>query len=87
MSAAALASPRAPAGMRAFAVACMLVALAACASNGEKPKPVALSPDTGSVHVRQAWAAHLPATAFALRIAVNDATVTVAASDGTVAAI
>ncbi len=87
MSAAVLPSLRPSIGVRAFAVACMLAALVACASTGEKPKPVALPADAGSLHVRQAWAVHLPATASSLRIAVNGDVAIVAASDGTVAAI
>lgn len=74
-------------GLRTVIAAGLLAVLAACASNGEKPKPVALPADAGPLQVRQVWAAHLPAGAAALRIAVNGDLVTVAASDGTVAAI
>ncbi len=64
----------------------LIAALAAC-SGTPKPKPAELQPNPSTLGVRQAWTAKLPAVDMPLQVAVNGDTVTVAAADGTVAAI
>jgi outer membrane assembly lipoprotein YfgL len=55
-------------------------------SGAEKPKPAELTPNPNLLGVRQAWNARLGEVAFPLAPAVNGSTVTVAGSDGAVAA-
>ncbi|WP_399677047.1 outer membrane protein assembly factor BamB [Xenophilus sp.] len=77
--------PAAPA-LRTGAAMVLIAALAAC-SGTPKPKPAELQPNPSTLGVRQAWTAKLPAVDMPLQVAVNGDTVTVAAADGTVAAI
>ncbi len=78
-------------GFRAtvFAVvaSAVLVALGACSSGGERPKPAELPVSPNLLSAQQAWTQRVGEVGFSLRIAVNGDTVTVASTDGTVAAI
>jgi len=77
--------PAAPV-LRAGAAMVLIAALAAC-SGTPKPKPAELPPNPSTLAVRQAWSAKLPAVDMPLQVAVSGDVVTVAAADGTVAAI
>lgn len=70
-------------------VATVLVAasLVACSSGPAKPKPAELPANTAIVGVRSAWTAQLATINFPLDVHVTGTTVTLASSDGTVAAI
>jgi outer membrane assembly lipoprotein YfgL len=76
-------------------VACCVVALTGCSvlsslpffSGSEKPKPAELQANPALIAVRPAWTARIGQVSFPLTVAVNGSTVTVASSDGTVAAI
>lgn len=61
--------------------------LVACAGGPDKPKPAELGPNAALITVRQAWTARIGAVNFPLDVKVNGTTVTLASSDGTVAAI
>ncbi len=61
--------------------------LVACAGGPDKPKPAELGPNAALITVRQAWTARIGAINFPLDVKVNGTTVTLASSDGTVAAI
>ena len=56
-------------------------------SSVERPKPAELAPNPALIGVRQAWTVRAGAVNLPLGVSVNGATVTVAASDGTVVAI
>lgn len=56
-------------------------------SGPAKPKPAELPANTAIVGVRSAWTAQLAAINFPLDVHVTGTTVTLASSDGTVAAI
>jgi outer membrane protein assembly factor BamB len=79
---------------RAWVVCCIL-ALTGCSvldsipffRGSEKPKPAELPPNPALMAVRPAWTARVGQVNFPLTAAVNGTTVTVASSDGTVAAI
>ena len=70
----------------ALATACLLAALAAC-STSEKIKPVDLGPSASVMTAKSAWTGQIGAVNFSLEPHVLGTTVTVAASDGTVAAL
>jgi outer membrane protein assembly factor BamB len=55
--------------------------------SAEKPKPAELQANPALVSVRQAWSLRLPQVDFPLVVAVNGATATLAAGDGTVVAV
>jgi outer membrane assembly lipoprotein YfgL len=63
-----------------------LGALAACSSGPQKPKPAELAPNPALLGVRLAWTAKVGAVDSALDAKVNAKTVTVASSDGVLAA-
>ena len=63
------------------------VALACFGGGSEKPKPAELPPNAALIAVRPAWTARVGEVNLPLSINVNGDTVTVASSDGTVAAI
>lgn len=71
---------------RALLGACVLALLTACAGGPEKPKPTELAPNAALIGVRLAWSAKLGVVDFPLDTSVSGNTVTVAASDGGVAA-
>lgn len=74
------------AGLRlAMLVAALL--LAACASGPDRPRPAELSPNAALISVRLAWSAGIGPVRFPLDIGVSGPLVTVAGSDGGVAAI
>ena len=72
---------------RVLAVGVMLLALAGCASGPEKPKPTELGPNPALIQVRLAWTARIGPVEFPLEARVQGGAVTLAASDGTVAAL
>jgi len=72
---------------RVLAVGAMLLALAGCAGGPEKPKPTELGPNPALIQVRLAWTARIGPVEFPLEARVQGGTVTLAASDGTVAAL
>ena len=63
------------------------VLLAACAGGGDKPKPTELGPNPALINVRLAWSAQIGQVGFPLEVKVNGAAITLAGSDGAVAAI
>jgi outer membrane assembly lipoprotein YfgL len=78
------------------AFVCGTLALAGCSvlnslpffgSGSEKPKPTELGPNPALMSVRPAWTAQIGKVTMPLTVAVNGTTLTVASSDGTVAAI
>ncbi len=72
----------------AFAVATSAgVLLAGCAGGPERPKPQPLPPLTASIGAHALWSQRLSPVQFPLTVAVNEGIYTVAASDGSVAAI
>lgn len=71
-------------GRRLAAIAGALL-LAACASDN-KPQPAELGPNVALLGVRQAWAGRVGPVDFPLDAAVQGATLTLASSDGSVAA-
>ena len=60
--------------------------LSACSSAPEKPTPAELPPNAALLAVRLAWTGKIGALDFPLEIKVNASTVTVAGSDGVLAA-
>ncbi len=72
---------------RALVGVCVLVLLAACAGGPEKPKPAELAPNAALISVRLVWTAKVGAVDFPLDTNVSGSTVTVAGSDGAIAAI
>jgi len=76
-------------------IVCGALALAGCSvldslpffKGSEKPKPAELPPNPALMAVRPAWTARIGQVSFPLTVAVNGTTVSVASSDGTVAAI
>jgi len=60
--------------------------LSACSSGPEKPAPAELPPNAALLAVRLAWTGKIGALDFPLEIKVNASTVTVAGSDGVLAA-
>jgi outer membrane assembly lipoprotein YfgL len=79
-----------------IAMVCATLALAGCSflnslpffgSGSEKPKPAELPPNPALMSVRPAWTARIGPVNLPLTVAVNGSTVTLASSDGTVAAI
>jgi len=71
---------------RVALVFAVLGLLAACSSGPQKPKPVELAPNPGLLGVRLAWTAKLGTVDFAMDAKVNGKTVTVANSEGVLAA-
>ena len=65
----------------------LVVLLIGCASGVEQPKPNELAPNAALIGVRQAWTAKIGEITFPADVKVVGSTVTVASSDGTVAAI
>ena len=73
--------------MRASLMFGVAVVLMGCASGVEAPKPAELAPNAALLGVRQAWSAKIGEVTFPLHVKVVGNTVTVASSEGTVAAI
>ncbi len=71
----------------ALAAIIFVAALSACSSKPERPKPAELAPNAALLGVRLAWTARLGEVNFPLQAQVNGTSVTLAGSDGTVAAI
>lgn len=63
------------------------VLLAACSGGPEKPKPAELAANAALIGVRQAWTSRIGPVNFPLEVNVSGNTVTVAGSDGSVAAL
>ena len=72
---------------RVLAAGAMALALAACASGPDKPKPTELGPNPALFQVRLAWTARIGPVEFPLDARVQGGAVTLASSDGTVAAL
>lgn len=72
---------------RALVAGAMVLALAGCASGPDKPKPTELGPNAALINVRLAWTARIGPVDFPLDARVQGGTVTLAGSDGTVAAL
>jgi outer membrane assembly lipoprotein YfgL len=70
---------------RALAAVAVAVALVACSSKPERPKPVDLAPSAALIGVRQAWTARVGEVTFPLQAQVSGGTLAVAGGDGTVA--
>jgi len=71
----------------ALAAIIFVATLSACSSKPERPKPAELAPNAALLGVRLAWTARLGEVNFPLQAQVNGTSVTLAGSDGTVAAI
>lgn len=65
----------------------MVMALAGCASGPDKPKPTELGPNAALINVRLAWTARIGPVDFPLDARAQGGAVTLAGSDGTVAAL
>lgn len=76
-----------PAGLRALTVLVGALVLAACSSSPERPKPAELPANAALIGVRPAWTARVGEVSFPLDINVSGTTITLASSDGAVAAI
>lgn len=76
---------------RSFAAAAtslgLLALLAGCAGGPDKPKPADLGPNASLVNVRQAWTARIGVVGFPLDLKVNGGVLTLADSEGVVAAV
>jgi outer membrane assembly lipoprotein YfgL len=67
------------------AVAVLALALSACSSTPDKPKPTELVPVTNSLNVKQAWSVALPAGRADFETAVAGNEVVLAAENGSIA--
>ena len=77
-------------GLGARLVACVLglsIYLSGCASGVEQPKPAELGPNAALIGVRLAWTAKIGAVGFPMDVKVTGNAITVAGTDGSVAAI
>jgi outer membrane protein assembly factor BamB len=63
------------------------VLLGACSSGPDKPKPTELAPNAALIGVRLAWTSRIGPVNFPLDVNVAGTTVTVAGSDGSIAAL
>ncbi len=72
---------------QALAGACVAALLAGCASGPDKPKPTELGPNAALISVRLAWSARVGPVVLPLDVKVNAGSLTLASSDGTVAAL
>lgn len=77
---------RAAAARRWWAGA-LCVLLVSCSSTPDKPKPAELSPNAALIGVRQVWSTRVGEVAFPLEVQVGQGIVTVAGSDGSIAAL
>lgn len=73
--------------MRGSLIFGVAVVLMGCASGVEAPKPSELAPNAALLGVRQAWSAKIGEVTFPVDVKVVGNTITVASSDGTIAAI
>lgn len=69
---------------RAALSALIVLAVTACASGSDAPKPADLGPNPSLLGVRLAWSGKVGAVNFPLQVKVNGTTVAVAGSDGNV---
>lgn len=76
-----------PIAWRALPAIVFAVTLAACSTGSPPPKPTPLAPNEDLIGVQQVWTAHLGQVDFPLDVNVQGNTVTLASSDGTVAAL
>jgi outer membrane protein assembly factor BamB len=70
-----------------LAASAVTVMLGACSSGPDKPKPTELAPNAALIGVRLAWTSRIGPVNFTLDVNVTGSTVTVAGSDGSIAAI
>ncbi len=71
-------------------IACLLglsLYLSGCASGGDQPKPAELGPNPALIGVRLAWTAKIGQVTFPMDVKVTGNAITVAGTDGSVAAI
>lgn len=61
--------------------------LGACAAGPERPKPTELAPNAALISVRLAWSSKIGPVTYPLDVNVSGSTVTLAGSDGVVAAL
>lgn len=73
--------------LRTLLSAGVVVALVACASGPDKPRPKPLDPLTPQIAGRQVWSQRVDGAQFPLSIAVNAGVFTLAGNDGTVLAV
>lgn len=69
------------------AASALAVLLGACSSGPDKPKPTELAPNAALIGVRLAWTSRIGPVNFPLDVNVAGTTVTVAGSDGSIAAL
>lgn len=74
-------------GLRLVLAACLTALLLGCSSGPTRPKPAELPPSPALLGVRLAWSVKLGEMDFPLDVKVNGATIALASSDGTVAAM
>ncbi len=65
----------------------LAMVITGCAGTADKPKPADLGPNAALLGVRLAWSSKIGEVSFPLDVKVNGNTVTVASTDGTVAAL
>jgi outer membrane protein assembly factor BamB len=69
------------------AASALAVLLGACSSGPDKPKPTELAPNAALIGVRLAWTSRIGPVNFPLDVNVTGTTVTLAGSDGSIAAL
>ena len=72
---------------RAASLAALVFLLVACAGGADRPKPAELSPNVALIGVRLVWSARLGEVTFPMDVKVNSDLITLAGSDGSIAAI
>lgn len=66
---------------------CAIAVLAGCASGPDKPQPTELGPNAALINIRLAWSARIGPVTLPLDAKTQGGSVTLASSDGTVAAL
>ncbi len=72
---------------RRLLASALLLALAACSSGPERPKPKPYEPIAAPIAGKQVWSQRIGSVDFPLAVSVQGGVFTVASSDGTVAAV
>ena len=70
-----------------MAAICAIAVMAGCASGPDKPQPTELGPNAALINIRLAWSARIGPVALPLETKAQGGSVTLASSDGTVAAL
>ncbi len=76
-----------PSRRRLLVLGGMVLALAGCAGGPDKPKPTELGPNPTLINVRLSWSSRIGPVDFPLDARAQGGAVTLASSDGTVAAL